>query len=250
MPTFVANFKHALLTYPQCGALDPFHIVDHLGSLGSECIIGRELHADGGVHLHVFCSWERKFRSRRVDIFDVDGCHPNIVPSRGSPEAGYDYAIKDGCVVAGGLERPSVDGAPEDGSKWGTIVGAQSAEEFWRLLEELDPRSLCLHYGSLKAFCEHRYKEEPSRYTHPPDIGFRLDLVPQLSEWRDASIGRPRVGESCTLHYVPGRWKEIRVHPLRVLHFGCQSGRKRGQNLRFAPDTAWAPLRDAMILIV
>lgn len=43
---FAARF--ALLTYAQCGDLDPFAVNDHLGSLGAECIVGRENHGDGG----------------------------------------------------------------------------------------------------------------------------------------------------------------------------------------------------------
>lgn len=70
--------KYGLLTYPQCGDLDPWKIVAMLGDLGAECIIGRESHVDGGLHLHAFFLFERKFESRNVRIFDVDGHHPNV----------------------------------------------------------------------------------------------------------------------------------------------------------------------------
>ena len=106
MSSFSFHARYALLTYAQCGDLCPFTIVDLLSTMGAECIIGREHHQDGGIHLHVFVDFGRKYRSRRADTFDVGGFHPNISQSYGTPEKGYDYACKDGDVVAGGLDRP------------------------------------------------------------------------------------------------------------------------------------------------
>ena len=102
--TFNFNAKYVLLTYAQCGDLDPWAIVNHLAELRAECIVGRETHADGGTHLHCFAHFERKFRSRRADVFDVLGCHPNVSPTYTTPQAGWDYACKDGDIVAGGLQ--------------------------------------------------------------------------------------------------------------------------------------------------
>ena len=107
MPNFAFNARYALLTYPQCGDLDPFHIVNHISSLKGECIIGRERHADGGTHLHAFCDFGRKLQSRRSDLFDVDNRHPNISPSKGTPEKGWDYACKDGDIVAEDWRDPA-----------------------------------------------------------------------------------------------------------------------------------------------
>lgn len=189
MPSFVVNCRYVLLTYPQCEGLDEWAVNNHLSSLGCECIIGREDHADGGTHLHAFCDFGKKFRSRRVDIFDVDGRHPNIVPSRGSPERGYDYAIKDGHVVAGGLARPSVNATNGDGSKWSEIIGAESEREFWENVERLDPKALCTNFGNLRKFADWRYKTEPERYEHPEGISFSLGMVPELVSWREQSLG-------------------------------------------------------------
>lgn len=188
MPAFCVNARYVLLTYPQCEGLDEWAVNNHLSSLGAECIIGREDHADGGTHLHAFVDFNRKFRSRRVDIFDVDGRHPNIVPSRGSPGRGWDYAVKDGCVVAGGLARPGDDGANADGNKWGEIIRAESRDEFWANVERLDPKALCLNFPSLCRFADWRYKEEPEAYEHPAGISFELGMVPDLVAWREQSL--------------------------------------------------------------
>ena len=72
MSSFSFHARYALLTYAQCGDLCPFTIVDLLSTMGAECIIGREHHQDGGIHLHVFVDFGRKYRSRRADTFDVE----------------------------------------------------------------------------------------------------------------------------------------------------------------------------------
>lgn len=194
---FVTNFRYALLTYAQCGSLDEWSIVHHFGALGAECIVGREDHADGGTHLHTFVDFGRKFRSRRTDAFDVDGFHPNIVPSRGRPWGGWDYATKDGNIVAGGLPRPSQPAAVRDGDSWGQIVCAESESEFWELLEALAPEKLCTSYPALRKFADWRFAVETVRYTPDDSIHFQLGGIPALDAWRGSSLGDSTVGECC-----------------------------------------------------
>lgn len=194
---FVCNFRYALLTFAQCGDLDEWAVVSHFGSLGAECIVGREIHADGGTHLHTFVDFGRKFRSRRTDIFDVDGQHPNIVPSRGRPWGGWDYATKDGEIVAGGLPRPSQPAAVRDGDSWGQIVCAESESEFWELLEALAPEKLCTSYPSLRKFADWRFAPDPVRYTPDDSVQFRLGRVPELDTWREQSLSGNTVGGEC-----------------------------------------------------
>lgn len=195
---YFANFRYALLTYAQCGDLDAWAVNDHLAFLGAECIIGRELHADGGTHLHAFVDFSRKFRSRRSDVFDVGGRHPNLVPSYGSPEGGYDYAIKDGDVVAGGLSRPSGRGVYEDVSPWSIIVVQESEGDFWECIARLDPRSLCTNYNSLRAYANWKYKPLPVRYEHPTGVEFELGMVPELAVWREIALGSDRERGMCS----------------------------------------------------
>lgn len=185
--TFRLNAQHVLLTYAQCGDLDPFAIVSHLGSLGAECIIGRERHRVSGVHLHVFCEFERKFRSRRADVFDVGGCHPNIVPSRGTPEKGFDYATKDGDIVAGGLERPSGRGNVTLKESWASAAHCETREEFLRAIEEFDFKSLVIHWPAISKFADWRYKPVQLPYTGPSGV-FDLGMYGDLTEWVDDNI--------------------------------------------------------------
>lgn len=195
MPSISFCAQHFLLTYAHSEGtngkpeLDPHRIVEVLGDLGAECIVARERYPTGdGFHFHVFCSFERRFRSRKVDVFDVDGYHPNVEPSRKNAVGGYDYATKDGEVVAGGLERPSgVSGRRSTSGAtdaWAEITASDSAEEFWRLCEELDPKSMVCNFPALSRFVEWRFRPEPVPYVTPDGI-FDLTGYESLEEWRD-----------------------------------------------------------------
>ncbi|QCW23670.1 MAG: replication-associated protein [Genomoviridae sp.] len=133
------EFRYALFTYSQCGDLEPEAVGLMLSDLGAECIIGREDHADGGIHLHAFAEFQPRLRKRGHVWADVKGFHPNIQPVTKTPWMTYDYAIKDGDVVWGGLERPPMTKKAtheaKEGSKaeaWLDLVNAESSEIFWR----------------------------------------------------------------------------------------------------------------------
>jgi len=196
--SFKFQARYVLLTYAQCGSLDPWAVSDHLSSLGAECIVGRENHADGGTHLHAFVDFGKRFSTRNTKVFDVEGFHPNIEPSKGRPWGGYDYAIKDGDVVAGGLERPPERGGGEGVSsataKWAEIVAQPTREQFWTALEELDPCAMVRSFPSCRAFADWRYRVDREAYTTPRGITFRADLVEGLQEWVDGNLGRHHEG--------------------------------------------------------
>lgn len=174
--SFILNARYALLTYSQCGDLDPFAIVNMLSDMGAECIIGRERHENGGTHLHCFVDFGRKFRSRKTDIFDVGDQHPNISKSLGTPEKGYDYACKDGDIVAGGLTRPEPSSSGAGNGKahiaWSQITSAENREEFWRLVFELDPKAAVTSFSQLQKYCDWKYKYTPAEYESPSGLEF------------------------------------------------------------------------------
>lgn len=175
--------RYALLTYAQCGELDPHAVDSLLTSLGGKCIVGRENHADEGIHLHAFVDFGVKFRTYDQRCFDVDGCHPNVSPSRGTPAKGYDYAIKDGEIVAGELERPDGGRVSSSSIDWGRIADAESVLEFWRLARELAPRALLTNYQSLRAYADWHYRPERDAYGTPEGISFTLERAPELAQW-------------------------------------------------------------------
>ena len=194
---FLFQAKYGLLTYAQCGELDPHAVVCHLGNLGAECIVARENHAASGVHLHAFFMFEREFRTRNERCFDVDGKHPNIVRGYGTPEKGYDYTIKEGDVVGGGLDRPSGGRVPKDGSVWTQLVLAGNREEFFELCAVLAPRALLCSFTSLRCYADWKFRPEPEPYEHPVGLQFSTGGYPGLDHWVQQNLGGPDVGGKC-----------------------------------------------------
>lgn len=186
--SFHFNARYGLFTYAQCGGLDPFAVVDLFAGHNAECIVGREVHADGGEHLHVFVDFGRKFRSRSTTIFDVAGFHPNIVPSLGNPGRGYDYAVKDGDVVAGGLERPGDNSSPTGQDVWATIIMAPTRAEFYDLLRRHQPRALATSFPSLEKYADWNYRVDPEPYSHDDTMRFDTAAYPALDEWKAANL--------------------------------------------------------------
>lgn len=182
--------RYGLFTYSQCGDLDPHAVVCLFSGLDAECIIGREDHADEGTHLHAFVDFGRRYQTRDERKFDVDGRHPNVSPSRGTPEKGWDYATKDGDVVGGGLERPAGGEVPQAGNHWAAIADAPSEREFWDLVRVLEPRALLTSFNSLRSYAEWNYRAVDDAYEHPADVSFDLSGVPDIAEWvRDTLSG-------------------------------------------------------------
>lgn len=196
--TFQLNSRYVLLTYAQCGDLDPFKVVAVLSSIGAECIIGREHHRSEGIHLHAFVDFGRVYRTRNARFADVEDRHPNVRTCGRTPEKMWDYAIKDGDVVAGGLERPERGQVSSVGDTWSILANASSADEFWRLVRELAPRALLTNFTSLRTYAEWNYRPERDEYSTPAEISFDLSEYPEIVEWVRNNVHGHSVG-TCIL---------------------------------------------------
>nr|UBJ26231.1 replication-associated protein [Giant panda feces-associated gemycircularvirus] len=197
--SFQCNARYFLVTYAQCGDLDGFSVMELFSSLGAECIIGRELHEDQGIHLHAFVDFGAKFRGRGSEIFDVEGRHPNIQTVGRTPWKAYDYAIKDGDVVCGGAERPieSSNSGASTYDKWVEISGAETRAEFWELVFRLDPKAGCCNHASLAKYADWRFAVDPPVYEHPGGVSFINGDIDGRDEWvRQAKLGSERDGGS------------------------------------------------------
>lgn len=132
-------------------------------------------------------------------MFDVGGCHPNIQRVGRTPWLSYDYAIKDGDVVCGGAERPTptatTSRATDD--RWATITSAESVDEFWELVHELDPKSAACSFNSLARYADWRFGFKPAEYVHPTGVDFTDGDLDGRSAWLEqAALGSPTNGES------------------------------------------------------
>ena len=203
-PFHLKNRRYVLLTYSQAGPeFDYWAVVDMLSSHGAECIIGRESHADGGTHFHVFVDFGRLFSTRKTNVFDVGGHHPNILPVWKSPGEAFDYAAKDGDIVAGGLERPGTDCDYDIENFWACAGASQSGEEFLHFLDQLAPRDLMRGFIQFRSYADWKWAVAPERYVDPPGVVFDTGHVEQLSEWlsqADLGSGPRRVRLVAHLH--------------------------------------------------
>lgn len=180
--------RYALFTYAQCGNLDPWEVSNLFSDLRAECIVGREEHSDGGLHLHAFVDFGRKYTTTDKRKFDVGGRHPNVLLCLRTPHKMWDYATKDGNVVAGGLERPAGGEVSQSSVEWDQIANAPNIDEFWDLLRELAPRSLLTSFNSLKSYAEWNYRPIRTPYSSPEGIEFDLSAAPGLSDWVQENV--------------------------------------------------------------
>lgn len=190
--TFRFAAKYGLLTYAQSEGLDPLRIVEHLGDLGAECIVGRELHDDGGTHYHAFFMFDRKFQSRNARVFDIDSYHPNILRGVKTPEQMYDYATKDGDVCGGGLERPDPRGqhSKNNDEFWTAVFDAETKEETLRCARDTGVGLYGRYYFQIRAIAESKAVHSPLDYVSPGELEWELGPYPELSDWCTSHLGR------------------------------------------------------------
>jgi len=137
-PTLLVACKYLLVTYPradECGVGD---IINVLRGAQLEFRLGRERHADGGVHYHTLC---HKVGGKRIDsvsprFLDVrcDGrvFHPNLQIVYRTPERAWDYVGKEGdvCVEDFGMEDCEVGaGARKLQAAWLACLDALTKHE-------------------------------------------------------------------------------------------------------------------------
>lgn len=190
--TFRFAARYGLLTYSQSPGLDPFRIVELLSKLGAECIVGRELHEDGGTHYHAFFMFNSEFRTRNPRVFDIDEYHPNILRGRKTPEQMFDYATKDGEIVAGGLERPQPrpSATADSDSFWRDVFAAETREETLRVARESNVGLFGRYFFQVRAIAESKAVQNPLDYVSPPELAWELRPYPELSDWCETYLGR------------------------------------------------------------
>lgn len=198
MKLFQATY--VLLTYAQSEGLDPEAVGFRLSDLNAECIIAKENHKDGGTHLHVFAMFQPRLRTRNTRWADVDGFHPNCEAITRTPWKAFDYVIKDGDVVWGGLGRPEEKGVSAEGTDkhsqkaaaWRSLGEASTREEAEAILEEHFQRELWVNSSNIERRLNKLFpvKLRNEEWTRP--ITKRMDTreYPELSYWVDRYLKR------------------------------------------------------------
>jgi len=238
MSDFDFHARYALLTYAQSNGLDPNDIVRHIANLGGECIVARENHQTGGIHYHVFCDFGRKIRKRRNDVFNVGSFHPNIQPTQKNPRAGWDYATKDGDIVAGGLEEPHETRIERDDDKWITISNITDETIFWSTCKELVPKTLLTNFPSLQKYAAWKFQLPSLEYTTPNGITFNDPEIQDLDEWATRNM-RFNISGTSTMCNTPKLGARRAENPELMCAQKIETDRS---HYVFTEDQEWAKL--------
>ena len=205
MSSFRFQARYGLFTYSQCARLRPDAVSQHYEALGANYIIGREAHSDGGTHLHVFADFRRKFRTRDNRKFDVEGFHPNVVPSLRNPAGGWDYATKDGDICGGRLPRPESDESSKGGGQnagWDKLRSAETRDDFFRIASEHLFSHLVKSFNSFSAYADWKFRVDRSPYHHNPEFTFDLTQLESVREWTGRFLAE-HVRGRCISHPIP-----------------------------------------------
>lgn len=176
--TFSYDGSHVFLTYPQC-PLEREQLRDWALSvlLPTKYYIARELHDDGGYHLHCYFAFGRRRRFVGADCFDVDGYHPNVQKPRSAKNV-VAYCSKEDATPLANFAPGEMHG--EGG--WGELLErCGSKDEFLEGVRLRFPRDYVLSLERLLAFCEWKFGREHTSYTGR----IRTDFVepPTLTDW-------------------------------------------------------------------
>ena len=146
---FRINNQRLLLTYANSTGLRVEDLTSFVESLGGVHRIGRERHANGELHYHVYIDFGKRFQTRSCRRFDIQSgggvFHPNIAKISRTPGRVWDYVGKEGDIVSATAERPRDSGA--------TGGGRATAEELLACYDERDENSVCtpLNHAQTKA---------------------------------------------------------------------------------------------------
>lgn len=174
MPRFQLNSKSLFLTYAQADNLTKEYVRDFfLGLGGRYVLVAQERHSDGGVHFHVYCEFDRPFRTVDQRALDINGKHPNIQNPRNKKHV-LAYVKKDGDFIEHG--DPIL---PRRG--WGEIIGESTDEgQFFDMVRTNYPRDFVLQHERLEYFARKHFARPVVEYQ--PDFT-DFNLPSDLEEW-------------------------------------------------------------------
>ena len=103
----------------------------------------------------------------------------------------YEYATKDGDIVAGGLERPTKDSVTSASHDfWTAVFDAETKEETLRVAQDVDVGFLGRYFFQVRAIAEGKAIKNPLDYVSPPSLEWELGPYPELVDWCETYLGR------------------------------------------------------------
>lgn len=187
-PTRV-NCKWLMLTYSQTpDDFNPEKIADLAKQNSAKCLISKEYHKDGGTHYHALLYFEKRFQTRNVHHFDVQGRHPNWLTVRSTPERAWDYVGKEGEIMYQTLDRPAEGTQTKPAPNqwvWQSIATAKTEEEMRSLFMNYAPKEYILHFGNITKFAVQQYTEDDTQQYSSPQYNMGSNAPKELLTWLD-----------------------------------------------------------------
>ena len=158
------------------------------------CRLGRERHADGGIHYHIYLGFDKIVTVNSATAFDYFGTHGDIKSVRRTPHKVFDYVGKDGDIRLEHGEPPADARSRErdDSNKWADIISCDTKESFLSAVRQQAPRDWLLSNQRILEYANLYYPEEKPEY-EAPSITVERERYPEISEWENqAAIGDNR----------------------------------------------------------
>lgn len=180
MSNFRLNSRNFFLTYPQCGE-DKSTLLTFLKSIFKHwtyICVSREVHQDGGLHLHalICCSKKTDIRGPRLDF---QGFHGNYQAAR-DVNATATYIKKDGDYQEEGSP-------PQKKRSYSELTECQTESEYWELAANGFARDFVLNHDKLEYFANKRFRtSHVPTYESPFDTPATLPVTVQ--QWADQRL--------------------------------------------------------------
>jgi len=203
MSSFNFNARYALLTYAQCGDLDPFAVATILQNW--------ELSASWHVKIMLMAELTYTLLSISEGSIEQDELTLSMLAVITQTSHHLTAHLKRVSTIRskmvmlsqGGLERPSRNSVSKTSDVWAEIILAESREEFFSLVSSLAPRALCTSFPSLSKYADWKYRVDPEPYRPDPQFVFDLTGAPELLDWSHDSLNTVRgVGTVSLLRWL------------------------------------------------
>lgn len=177
--------RYLLLVYnkPSC-RFDPLEIHRLVSQEQAQCTIVRQLHSDGTFNYLAFVDFAgKRFQTRNLALFDIQGHHPKWTQVRSSPWDTLDNVIASGEVVWNGIYRETRKEA-DDCDAQATIPGSSNSWEYLgSVSDDEDLAEILKGTGTISTPlpATSRYMESRDVAKEPEKVKISCDM----KSWRD-----------------------------------------------------------------